>query len=126
MIHASYICVSPNKKYLYAAHEHIKYLSDKHQDETFNKAWVSAYSINKETGALTYINEAASEGGASCYVEVNERGDRLICANYLGGNVAFYSINDDGSITPINYLSLEKPESGYGPDKDRQNQSHAH
>ena len=121
MIHASYICVSPNNKYLYAAHEHVQYKSETHQDETFNKAWVSAYSINQENGALTYINEAASEGGASCYVEVNESGDRLVCANYLGGNVALYTIKEDGSITPNNYLQLREPESGFGPDKDRQN-----
>jgi 6-phosphogluconolactonase (cycloisomerase 2 family) len=30
MIHASYICVSPNNKYLYAAHEHVQYKSETH------------------------------------------------------------------------------------------------
>ena len=114
MIHPSYVCVTPDNKYLFAAHEHIQY-----KDE-MNKAWVSAHSINQDTGALTYINEAPSEGGATCFVEVNQRGDRLICGNYMGGNVGLFTINADGSITPNNYLTLEKPESGWGPDKDRQ------
>ena len=60
-------------------------------------------------------------------MEVNERGDRLVCASYVGGKIAYYSINDNGSITPINYCQLMEPKSGLGPDRNgRQNKIHAH
>ena len=81
----SFLAYSPDKKFLYAV------------GETENGT-VSAFKIN-ENENLELINTEKTFGGAPCHVSVNSEGTKAVVSNYLGGNIALYNFNDDGSLT---------------------------
>ena len=73
---------------------------------------------------LTLLNALSSGGTGPCHISVDERGEFLLCANYVSGSVALYDLSSDGSI-----LSLcdFRQYSGVGFDsEDRQKGPHAH
>ncbi len=112
----SFIAVSHDGKYLYAVNELLKY-------EGNNSGSVGAFAIEKKTGALTFLNRDATGGGAPCHVTVTEKGDLVIAANYLGGNVAAFKVNADGSLQPASDI---KQHTGKGPNAERQEAPHCH
>jgi 6-phosphogluconolactonase len=75
----SFLSIHPNRHALYAVNE---------LDQT---GAVSAFSIDKGSGALTRLNAQPSQGGAPCYVSVDRTGRAALIANYAGGNVALRS-----------------------------------
>ena len=79
----SFIAHSPNKKFMYAVGE---------GDET-----VSSFKV-KKNGTLEFINKVKSFGGAPCHISINEQGIKAVASNYVGGNIALYNINEDGSL----------------------------
>src|SRR5438270_118029 len=58
---------------------------------------VSAFAVDQKTGALRFINQQPSLGGAPCYITVADTGRFVLVANYVGGNVAVLPVRDDGS-----------------------------
>ncbi|MCL2404501.1 MAG: lactonase family protein [Defluviitaleaceae bacterium] len=116
---ASYICLSPDKGYLYAVIE----------TDTFNGlpgGGVAAFGI-EEGGKLRFINEAPTEGAHPCHLAVSGDGRSLCVANYTGGSTIFYDILADGSIghkkTFINHNRYGAPS---GVVASRQANPHAH
>lgn len=87
----SFVCVSPDKKYLYAVAEN---------GGTPEAPWgsVVAYQI-KENGKLLKINEMPSYGVAPCHVSTDLSGKFVLLANYGTGNVATYGVQADGKLT---------------------------
>lgn len=84
---------------------------------------VAAFSINKETGGLTFINNQMSEGSPPCYVSVDSQKRILFSANYHKGTAEAYPLSaNDGAIQPVS--SVAKHE-GSGPD-ERQDKAHTH
>lgn len=81
----SFIAFAPNKKHIYAVGED-------------DNGTVSAFTI-EENGQLKFINRVKSFGGAPCHISVNEAGTKAAASNYIGGNIALYSINKDGSLS---------------------------
>jgi 6-phosphogluconolactonase len=79
----SFIAYSPNKKYMYAVGE--------------NEGTVSSFKIEAD-GMLEFINKEKSFGGAPCHISINNVGTKAVASNYMGGNLALYDINDDGSL----------------------------
>src|SRR4051812_36486366 len=59
---------------------------------------VSAFSVNKKTGALTLLNYKESKGRGPSYVSVDGSGRYVLDANYGGGFVEVYSTAKDGSL----------------------------
>ncbi|MBT6451099.1 MAG: beta-propeller fold lactonase family protein, partial [Verrucomicrobiales bacterium] len=57
----SFLAIHPNKKFLYAVNEISNYKGEK-------AGGVSAYSIDPKTGALTFLNQQSSKGGAPCHL----------------------------------------------------------
>lgn len=112
----SFLAVSHDGKYLYAANELLKY-------EGNNSGSVSAFRIDPATGLLTFLNRFATGGAAPCHVSITEKGDLVIAANYLGGNVAAFKTNADGSLQPASDL---KQHTGKGPNAERQEAPHCH
>ena len=53
---------------------------------------VSAFSVDRTTGALTFLNRQPSQGPGPCHVSVEQTGRYVITANYLGGSVAMLPI----------------------------------
>ena len=83
---------------------------------------VSAFALDRESGALELINRQPTQGGYPCYVEVDPTGGSALVANYIGGSVISYPLTDAGALGEAASLlqhvgsSIEK----------RQQEPHAH
>ena len=87
---ASYLCLSPDKKYLYAVIE----------TETFEGVkggGVAAFAV-EAGGKLRFINAAPTEGAHPCHLSVSSDGCSLYVANYSGGSTTFFNLLKDGGI----------------------------
>lgn len=109
----SYLSIAPGGKYIYAVNENG---GDKQGD-------VSAFSFNKKTGALTFINEEESGGADPCYIAVNNTRKWAVVANYSGGCLSALPIKADGSIEPAAQIIQH---FGKGTDTARQEKAHVH
>jgi 6-phosphogluconolactonase (cycloisomerase 2 family) len=108
----SYLTFSPDEQYLYAVGEN--------DDE---QGAVHAFSFDKGSGTLKKINSRATGGNGPCYITIDARGRNVHTANYGGGSISSFQVNDDGSLSPL--ISLIR-FSGSGPDSLRQQQPHLH
>jgi 6-phosphogluconolactonase len=111
---ASFVAVSPNEKYVYAVHE------DAPQNGKGGE--IVAFSFNKETGTLIFINKQPSGGDHPCHVEVDKAGKWVFASNYSNGSLSVYPLNADGGLgapTTIQYY-------GAGKNPDRQKGPHTH
>lgn len=110
----SFIAVSPDEKYVYAANEN---------GDQDNGGEVSAFAFDKKTGALTFLNKQLSAGDHPCYVEVDKTGKWVITGNYSSGTLSVLPVEPDGSlgkaVTTIQH-------SGVGVNKSRQEKPHVH
>ncbi|MCL1674491.1 lactonase family protein [Elizabethkingia meningoseptica] len=109
----SYLVFSKNGKYVYTVTEK--------EDQKNSK--VNAFSFDKKTGKLSFINSKPAGGGAPCHINVSPDGKRIITANYMGGSITEYAVNNDGSLGDTTQ-NIEF--SGNGADKERQTQPHLH
>jgi len=87
----SFLAIHPNKKFLYAVNEIGNYKGEK-------AGGVSAYSIDQKTGALTFINQQSSKGGAPCHLVLDATGRNVLVANYTGGSVASLPVSRKGRL----------------------------
>lgn len=111
----SYLCLSPNKKYLYAACE-------VSQLDGVQGGGVRAYEVQPD-GSLRFINQQSTVGRGSCHVSVSPEGKWLFVANYGEGSASVLPLNEDGSIGTIARHILHK---GHGPNEKRQERPHVH
>ncbi len=91
----SFLAIHPNKKFLYAVNEIGNYNGEK-------AGGVSAYAIDSESGALTFLNQQSSKGGAPCHLSVDATGRNVLVANYTGGSVASLPIARNGRLRKAN------------------------
>lgn len=85
---------------------------------------VSAYSINHETGELTYINKQATLGSITAQLIVDQTNRFVLLANYGDGKgVVMFPIRADGGVAPV-CSAFE--HLGSGPNITRQESSHVH
>lgn len=83
------------------------------------KAKVSAFDVTA-TG-LTPLNTQPSLGDGTTYVSA--RNHAVFAANYTGGSVTSFRTERDGSLSkPVSHFQY----TGTGPNKERQEHSHAH
>lgn len=106
----SFLALHPSGRVLYAVNE-------------VDKGAVGAFAIAGDTGALTRLDEAPSEGKAPCFVSVDKSGRVVFIANYESGSVALLPLQTDGSVAAATSVVQH---SGSGPVADRQSQPHAH
>ncbi len=106
----SFLSMHPNGRVLYAVNE---------LDQT---GAVSAFAIDRATGALTRLNGQPSGGAAPCYVSVERTGRAALVANYGGGSVALLPIEANGALGPAHTVQ----HTGKGPNAERQEAPHAH
>jgi 6-phosphogluconolactonase len=112
----SFLAIHPNGRVLYAVNEIDKY-------NARATGAVSAFAIARKTGALTRLDEQASEGAAPCFVSVDRNGRVVLVANYNGGSVALLPIGADGSLASATHV---EKHTGSGPNAERQEAPHAH
>jgi 6-phosphogluconolactonase len=88
----SWLAFDPKKKFLYTANE---------EAGPANKAGsVTAYKVEADSGDLTRLNSASSEGAGPAHLSVDPSGKYVLVANYAGGNVAVLPISASGSVGP--------------------------
>jgi 6-phosphogluconolactonase len=112
----SFVAPSPDGRFLYAVNEVGNYKGP-------NSGGVSAFSIDRPTGKLTFLNEVASRGADPCYIIVDKSGRYVLVANYIGGSVAVFPIFADGK---LGEASAFVQHTGKGPNAERQEGPHAH
>ncbi|MDR7332751.1 lactonase family protein [Roseateles asaccharophilus] len=86
------------------------------------KEEVAAFAVQGD-GSLMLINTRPSGGGGPCHVSIDASGRVLLLANYGGGNVVSYPIQDDGSLGPA--VSSLRHE-GRSVNAQRQEAPHPH
>ena len=84
---------------------------------------VSAIEFVRFSSQATVLNQVSSQGGAPCHITVDNSGRWVLIANYLGGNVAVFPIEEDGRLgVPASVFQHE----GSSVDSSRQEGPHAH
>jgi 6-phosphogluconolactonase len=111
----SFVAVSTNEKFVYAVQE----------DAAANGKGgeITAFSFNKQTGKLTYLNEQASGGDHPCYVAVDKTGRWVVAGNYSSGTLAVFPVKADGSLAAAKNIIQHE---GSGPNQARQKSPHVH
>ena len=113
LINPSFLTLSTNGKYLYSVTESAREYPGK----------VSAFSFDKTTGKLTFLNARTSGGDNPCYVSVTKNGKWVAVGNYTGGNLSIFRTNTDGSLKTSGQFIQH---TGKGPNVDRQEKPHVH
>lgn len=112
----SFLAVHPSGKFLYAVNE----VAEFNGQPTGS---VSAYAVDPRTGALTFLNSAASGGSGPCHLNVDATGRAVLVANYGGGSVAALPIGPDGKLGAATAVCQHH---GASVNKGRQSEPHAH
>jgi 6-phosphogluconolactonase len=112
----SFLAIHPSGNFLYAVNETADYEGKK-------EGSVSAFTRNRETGQLEYLNRQSSHGAHPCHVSLLSGGSQLVVANYSGGNIALYPLASDGLIDEASQVIQHE---GSGPVEGRQAGPHAH
>jgi len=112
----SFLALHPNGRFLYAVNEVGNYKGP-------NSGGVSAFSIDRSTGKLTFLNEVASRGADPCYITLDKTGKYVLVANYTGGSIATFPVLEDGKLGDA---SAFVQHTGHGTNPERQEKAHAH
>ncbi len=86
-------------------------------------AAIVSWAIDAATGGLTLRNRQDAMHDGPCFVGASSDGKFAVIANYGGGSVALYPINDDGSLQKA---SAHMVHSGSSINPRRQKEPHAH
>src|SRR5215469_1353510 len=112
----SWLAIHPNGHFLYAVNEVQNYNGP-------NSGGVSAFSIDRSTGKLTFLNEVSSRGADPCYITVDTTGKHVLVANYTGGSVAVFPVLENGKLGEASGFAQH---TGHGPNPKRQEGPRAH
>ena len=84
---------------------------------------VSAFAVDRKSGALTFQNYIESRGRGPSYVSVDATGKFVLDANYGGGYVEVLSLRKDGSLdAQVSFVQ----HTGSSVHPQRQNKPYAH
>ena len=111
----SFLAISPNKKFLYAVNE----LDSLDASES---GGVSAFRIEPDN-KLTFINFVPTHGSNPCHISISPDGKKLVTSNYMSGNLSFFNILADGSLSE---MVQRIQHEGKGSFPGRQTAPHAH
>jgi 6-phosphogluconolactonase len=112
----SYLTFDPSHRFLYAVNELKKY-------QGAQTGSVSAFSIDSESGSLSFLNRQPTHGTDPCNLVVDKTGKFVLVANFMSGSVCVLPIMKDGSLgDPTDVLQ----HNGSSIDPIRQAGPHAH
>ncbi|TBM99028.1 lactonase family protein [Hyunsoonleella flava] len=80
----SFLTYSPDRKYLYSTNGS-------------ESGFISSYKI-KDDGSLQLLTRVSSKGKGPCHISIRQDGQAVSVSNYVGGSIAIYSVNEDGSL----------------------------
>lgn len=109
----SWLAFDPQKKFLFAANEISNFSG--------GTGSVSAFSVNKSNGDLTFLNTVSSQGAGPAHLSVDPTGKWVLVANYGGGNVAVLPILSNGVLANATDIKADSsacsPACAIGPTK---------
>ncbi|WP_417378016.1 lactonase family protein [Gimesia sp.] len=123
VVNPSFLAIHPNQKFLYAVNEINDFPHGIVDFPNLPSGAVSAFSIDSDSGKLTFLNQIASEGGSPCYLVVDRTGTTVLVANYSNGRICSFSIKKDGAIDDCKSVIQH---SGSSINPQRQQSPHAH
>jgi 6-phosphogluconolactonase (cycloisomerase 2 family) len=91
----SMLCISPNRQWLYATNE-----VDDFAGKGTQTSSLQAFRISNG-GELASLGAENTKGDANCSVMCTLDSKRVVCANYSGGSITLFNINDNGSLGDI-------------------------
>lgn len=117
IVNPSFLAVHPGGKYLYAVAE---------VAEGGNRTGgaITAYSIDRKSGALTRINQQSTKSAGPCHLAVDSTGKTVVVANYHGGAVTVFQVKPDGGLTEATDFVQHTGSTKVDP--RRQDTAHAH
>lgn len=108
----SFLAVSKSGQTLYAVEE-----------RGGGEGQVVSLTCQPDTGEWTVSKRLSTEGGAPCHLTLDDKGRFLFVANYSGGSVLSYSLEEKGGLS----ATLDKVQhEGVGVRPDRQEGPHPH
>jgi len=110
----SFVAVSPNEQFVYSVEE----------DAAANGKGgeITAFSFNKKTGSLIFINRQLTGGDHPCYVSVDKTGKWVAAGNYSSGSLSIFPVEANGGLGTATTIKHE----GSGPNLARQASPHVH
>jgi 6-phosphogluconolactonase len=111
----SFVAVSPDERFVYSVVE----------DAANNGKGgeITAFSFDKKTGTLTFLNRQPTGGDHPCYVSVDKTGKWVAAGNYTSGSLAILPVEANGGLGVA--TTIIKHE-GSGLNKTRQASPHVH
>lgn len=91
VVNPSYLAIDQQNRYLYAVNETAEFQGKQ-------GGAVSAFYINPKTYELQFLNQQFSHGAGPCYVSLDRTGGHVFVANYVGGNLAVFPVQNDGRL----------------------------
>ncbi len=80
----SFLTYSPDRKFLYSTNGSYS-------------GFISSYKVN-EDGSLLLLTRVSSKGKGPCHIAINENGTKVAVSNYVGGTIAIFPVEEDGSL----------------------------
>ncbi len=105
----SFLSISKDRKYVYSV------------SETDQGSAARSFLFNKEDGTMIPINASLTNSKGPCYILSTEK--HVFTANYGGGSISVFGINNDGSLTDLKQLIQH---SGTSINPERQEAPHVH
>jgi 6-phosphogluconolactonase len=112
----SFLAVNEQRTKLYAVNELKEFGGEK-------SGAVSSFAVDKNTGALTFLNQKPTGGEDPCHVCLDQDDKYLLISNFMTGSVCVLGINEDGS---IGKRTAFVQHMGSSVNKARQAGPHAH
>lgn len=85
---------------------------------------MSTLSLDAATGTAREVSRKPTDGAAPCYVSADPSGHYLATANYNGGSISIFRLDEKG--LPVADAVVREHTGRTGPDQDRQDAPHAH
>lgn len=110
-LRSTWLLAHPRKPLLYSVDDHNN-----------AEGSITAFAVDRRSGALKKVNDVATQGMGTTYMWLDRPSMTLLAANYNSGSVSTVALDRDGSVGAL--LSNVK-ETGSGPSR-RQASAHAH
>lgn len=111
-LNATWVESDPQRPIIYAV-----------DDDKVREGSVTAYAVDRATGALAELNRVDSDGRGTTNLSLDARSKTLLAASYDSGTVSSIALEPDGS---LGARASTMQETGSGPNQRRQASAHAH
>lgn len=112
----AFLALHPTEKFLYAIDESgdVRRMPDQ---------GLSAYAVDAQTGALTFLNQQSTGSSGACHLSVDATGRTVLVANYGAGGVSAVALSPNGRLGAVGSV-IQHTGSSVNP--ARQKGPHAH